>query len=223
MPKHPLDMVDGREVAGDEAGQVVDEASLRALAHPIRWSLIEVLSVEGPATAARCAQIIGQSQGACSFHLRQLARFGLVEHSPTESRRDRPWRLTSIRRSWSGRPTGDAGRDLAAQELSQVFVHRETERIRRWVRDEPQAPTEWRSAAFRTGVLTWMTADELDEMAGALSQLMQTFVDRIEDSERRPFGSTPVRLFTTGFPVFELAPGADGDAATTECEDDRAT
>ncbi len=193
----------------DEDGQVVDEATLRALAHPIRWSLIETLAVEGTATAARCAHILGQSQGTCSFHLRQLARFGLVEEAPTTSKRDRPWRLTSIRQSWQTAPSGDAGRDIAAQKLTQVVVQRETERIREWVRHESQAPAEWRRTAFRTGVLTWMTAAELDELGAELSQLMQRFVDRIEDPTRRPEGSAPVRLFTTGFPVFDLAPNED--------------
>jgi len=195
-------------------GHLADEASLRALAHPIRWALIEALSVEGTATAARCAEIIGQSHASCSFHLRQLARFGLVEQAPTTSRRDRPWRLTSVRQSWSAGPTGDAARDRAAHDLTRVFVHRETERIRRWVGDQASAPIEWRRAAFHTGVLTWLTPAELDEMSDAVSAVMQRYAERIDAPQTRPAGARPVRLFSVGFPVFELGPDT-ADAAVS--------
>lgn len=120
------------------------------MAHPIRWVLIDALTVEGTATATRCAQIVGQSQGSCAFQLRQLARFGIVEEAPTTSRRERPWRLTTVRQSWSGGTSEDPAGDRAAQELSQVFVQRETDRIRRWVRDEGAAPAPWRQVALRT-------------------------------------------------------------------------
>jgi hypothetical protein len=211
IPKNAL----GMAKTGDEPapGEVVDEASLRALAHPIRWALIETLSVEGTATAARCAEIVGESHASCSFHLRQLARFGIVEQAPTTSRRDRPWRLTSVRQSWSAGPTGDPARDRAAQELSRVFVQRETERIRRWVSDRPTAPAKWRRAAFQTGVLTWLTPAELDGLGEAISALMQTYAERIDRPEARPSAARPVRLFTVGFPVFELGPQADRNAA----------
>jgi predicted ArsR family transcriptional regulator len=198
-----------RKELGQAAGHLADEASLRALAHPIRWALIEALSVAGTATAARCAEILGESHASCSFHLRQLARFGLVEQAPTTSRRDRPWRLTSVRQSWSAGPTEDAARDRAAGDLTRVFVHRETERIRRWVGDEVTAPAEWRRAAFHTGVLTWMTPDELDEVSDAVSALMQRYVERIDTPENRPAGARPVRLFSVGFPVLELDPDAE--------------
>lgn len=195
-----------KNALGMANGEFADEASLRALAHPTRWALIEALGVEGTATAARCAELLGQSQASCSFHLRQLARFGVVEEAPTTSKRDRPWRLTSVRQSWSGGPTDDLARDRAAQDLSRVFVHRETERIRRWVQDETAVPSEWRRAAFRSGVLTWMTPDELDELAETVSAVLQTHVDRLEHPERRPPEARPVRLFATGFPVLELDP-----------------
>jgi hypothetical protein len=91
-----------------------------------------VLAVEGSATAARCGELLDESQATCSFHLRQLGRFGLAEQAPSASRRERPWRLRSVRQSWSTEPTGERARDDAAQALNAVFVDRETERIRRW-------------------------------------------------------------------------------------------
>lgn len=91
---------------------------LYALAHPPRWLLIEALTIESPATATRCAELTGESQATCSFHLRQLARYGFVEEAPSESKRERPWRLVATTRSWSGRQP-DPVRARAATELSQ--------------------------------------------------------------------------------------------------------
>jgi DNA-binding transcriptional ArsR family regulator len=183
---------------------IADAASLKALSHPLRWSLLEVLALEGSATATRCAELLDESQATCSFHLRQLGRFGFAEQAPSASRRERPWRLRSVRQSWSTETTGERGRDDAAQALTAVFIDRETERIRRWARVAASAPTQWQHAATMTGVLTWMTPAELEEYGAALEELAAKHVDRIEHPERRPPDARPVRLFGVGFPVLEL-------------------
>src|SRR6188472_3238622 len=126
--------------------RITDPQALRALAHPVRLDLIEVLTALGPATAAQCARRLGTSQASCSFHLRQLARYGLVEQAPdTGDRRERPWRLTDPEQSWST----DAG--PAADQLEQVFVQREAERIQRGITNRAQAPQQWRDAGFLGG------------------------------------------------------------------------
>ncbi len=185
---------------------IVDAATLKALAHPLRWSLIEVLAVEGSATAARCAELLDETQATCSFHLRQLGRFGLAEQAPSSSRRERPWRLRSVRQSWSTEPTGEQARDDAARALNAVFVDRETERIRRWSRTSAEAPREWREAASMTGVLSWLTPAELEEYGAQMQALAEKFAERIEHPERRPAEARPVRLFSVAFPVLELDP-----------------
>jgi DNA-binding transcriptional ArsR family regulator len=183
--------------------QPLDAASLRALAHPIRWSLIEALALEGTANATRCAELIGESQATCSFHLRQLARFGLVEEAPSGSKRERPWRLRSVRQSWSNEPSGDRGHDDAVRQLNAVFVDRETERIRRWARQQADAPTEWREASGMTGALAWMTPDELQQFRADFEELALRHLDRVEHPELRPDGARPVRLFGIGFPLLD--------------------
>ena len=183
---------------------ILDAAALKALAHPLRWSLIEVLAVQGTATAARCAELLDESQATCSFHLRQLGRYGLAEQAPSASRRERPWRLRSVRQSWSTEPTGEVARDDAAKALDAVFVDRETERIRRWSRTSAAAPAQWRKAASMTGVLTWLTPDELADYNAQMQALAEKYVARIEHPERRPAEARPVRLFSVGFPVLEL-------------------
>ncbi len=70
-----------------------DPRSLRALAHPLRLQLLGLLRADGPATASQLAARTGQSSGATSYHLRQLAEFGFVQDAEDRGNaRDRWWR-----------------------------------------------------------------------------------------------------------------------------------
>src|SRR5258708_12496804 len=70
--------------------RITDPKALRALAHPIRMSLIGLLRTEGPLTATRAAELLGESSASCSFHLRQLAKYGMAEKAPGGQPRERP-------------------------------------------------------------------------------------------------------------------------------------
>jgi DNA-binding transcriptional ArsR family regulator len=83
--------------APDQRGQdgvTPDARSLRGLAHPLRLQLLGLLRVDGPATATQLAVRTGQSSGATSYHLRQLAAYGFIveDAERTTGRRDRYWR-----------------------------------------------------------------------------------------------------------------------------------
>ena len=58
---------------------VTDLDALRALAHPERSAILKLLMAGRPRTATECAAVVGASPSACSYHLRQLERFGFVE------------------------------------------------------------------------------------------------------------------------------------------------
>ncbi|MFF2624924.1 winged helix-turn-helix domain-containing protein [Kitasatospora griseola] len=60
--------------------------------HPVRIALLDLLAEAGTVTSTGAAARLGLSSGLCSFHLRQLARYGLVEEVP-QGGRARPWRL----------------------------------------------------------------------------------------------------------------------------------
>jgi len=182
--------------------EIVDPAAMRALAHPLKWTLMDVLLVEGPATATRCAELIGESQANCSFHLRQLARYGLVEAAPTASKKERPWRLTSTDQSWSAIQP-DERRTRAVAELERVFVEHEMTKLMRWERTAATYPKAWRAAALRSAAQTWLTDSELADLGRQITELMQTYRDRLSDPTKRPPGSRPVRLLAVGYPLPE--------------------
>lgn len=73
-----------------------DPRILRAIAHPTRNRILAELHASGAMRAADIARMLGIPANQASFHLRQLAKYGLVEEAPEEARdkRDRVWRLT---------------------------------------------------------------------------------------------------------------------------------
>ena len=73
---------------------VEDPRILRAIAHPMRNRILGELSAAGHLRAADVAEVLGIPANQASFHLRQLAKYGLVELAPELARdgRDRVWR-----------------------------------------------------------------------------------------------------------------------------------
>ncbi|MGY0017968.1 helix-turn-helix domain-containing protein [Streptomyces sp. YJ-C3] len=61
--------------------------------HPVRVALLDLLAELGTVTSSQAATRLGYSSGLCSFHLRQLARHGLIEEASHSGGRVRPWRL----------------------------------------------------------------------------------------------------------------------------------
>lgn len=72
-----------------------DPRILRAVAHPTRNRILSELYAGGPLRAADLARSLDVPANQASFHLRQLAKYGLVEEAPdaARDRRDRVWRL----------------------------------------------------------------------------------------------------------------------------------
>ena len=95
---------------------VHDPRVLRAIAHPVRVRVLDELGAAGPSRAADIARTLGIPANQASFHLRQLAKYGLVVEAPEAARdgRDRVWRaahdegLTINTRELSAAPGGPA-------------------------------------------------------------------------------------------------------------------
>jgi DNA-binding transcriptional ArsR family regulator len=71
-----------------------DPKILRAIAHPARSRILDELHASGPLRAADVARLLDVPANQASFHLRQLAKYGLVEPAPELAKdgRDRVWR-----------------------------------------------------------------------------------------------------------------------------------
>jgi DNA-binding MarR family transcriptional regulator len=189
--------------------QITDPRALRALAHPLRLELVELLGALGQATAAACARRLATSQASCSFHLRQLAKYGFVEQAPpSEDSRERPWRLTDLEQSWSA----DAG--PAADQLERVFVQREADRILASLAAAGDAPTAWQKASFVGGVTIPVTVEELESIRAGLRSALEPYVRRLSDRTGWPADTRFVRFLLAGTPL-TLADSTDPDPEET--------
>lgn len=191
-----------------ELRKVDDARTLRALAHPVRIALIEALSLGGAMTATELAEEIGESPTTCSFHLRQLARYGFVEEAGGGKGRARPWRMTSIGMEI---PTvDDPETTIAGATLARLFRERQLDRYRTWRETNATYPLRWREAAGDSELVFYMTAEELKQLNAELRALVgPRFQERLTDPSLRPAGAVPVEMLIFSYPI--RLPPADSD------------
>lgn len=183
-----------------------DPKALRALAHPLRWQLIDLLGSEGSATATRCAEVLGESVASCSYHLGMLAKYGYVEEAGRAGR-EKPWRLASTRQDLG--PAGlDAEGELAAEAATEAFLEHEFARTRQRYRRRSIEPGPWRPALL--GQSVWLTEQEYAAAKAELFAVLERYRrDRdFLDPAQRPAGSREARLFIAA----SVAPPGTGAA-----------
>jgi hypothetical protein len=168
--------------------------ALRALAHPLRWDLIDLLGAEESVTATRCAQVLGESVASCSYHLGILAKYGFIELVPDRPGKEKPWRLISNRQDLSAAGLDDEGA-LAAEAATEAFLDHELARMKQRLRRRDLEPEAWRKASTLSGTSTWMTAAELRAVSEELQRVLDCHADREDDPALRPPGARQVRLF----------------------------
>lgn len=168
-----------------------DPQRIRALSHPVRLRLLELLD-DGPATATECATAIGESVASCSFHLRMLAKYGWIE--PAERRgREKPWALVTHGRDVRPTPDDpDSVRTVAA--MAAVWLEHEVEHVRTFLAAAPHEPDEWVQASTLYESKAWATAEELAELSRTVQRLTDLFDERRDDPTKRPPGARPIRV-----------------------------
>jgi DNA-binding transcriptional ArsR family regulator len=184
-----------------EIREITDARTLRALAHPVRIALVEALSLDGPMTATEVGARIGESPTTCSFHLRQLSKYGFVEEAGGGKGRARPWKMTSIGMRF-GTHDDDAETEIAAGVLGQLVRERQLERYWNWRRDRSSYPKTWRNAASDSEFVMYMTAAELKQLNDEIvSMLVPLYRERLENRSLRPAGAVPVEILMFAYPI----------------------
>src|SRR5512132_1293034 len=130
----------------EDRRQIRDVRTLAALAHPVRTALLSHLMAGGPRTASECAAVVGASPSNCSWHLRHLARFGLVERAgASNDGRERPWRATATGLDFSQVEQDPQPATRAAlQTLAAVQMEEAARLGRSYLRGEDELPEQWR-------------------------------------------------------------------------------
>lgn len=189
---------------GRSVKRLTDPRALRALAHPIRMLLVGLLRIEGPLTATRAGQLLGESSASCSFHLRQLAKYGLVEEAGGGKGRERPWQATAMFTQWP-EVADEPEVAAAASLLSSVVAERYFDEAMRWLEARPGEPEEWQQAAHFGDTYLYVTAAELAELGDQVRALVDKYLDRQLRPELRPPGSRLVTFLHLAFPMMNVA------------------
>jgi DNA-binding transcriptional ArsR family regulator len=155
---------------------VRDPVVMRAMAHPARLAILERLSRGSTATATECAQLVGLSPSATSYHLRALARAGLVEEAPNRGDgRERVWRGVPFGLSIVTSPDDSAEEKSAAHDLWKVMLAWDQEQLDRFFRQADSLPQEWNDAAGITRAQLVMTAEEVSRLFAEVNELFNRY------------------------------------------------
>jgi predicted ArsR family transcriptional regulator len=195
--------MDEEQVTGRSITRLDNAMALRAYAHPVRMKLILALRTRGPLTATQAGRLLGESSGTCSFHLRQLAKYGLVEETGEGTGREKPWRATTTSTNWDNvQQTPEA--TAAASLLSEVLAESYFAALMRWLEVRSGESEEWQQAAFIGDRVLWVTADELAQIGRELSAIVDRYFERQVNPELRPPGARLATYLHLGFPNVTL-------------------
>ena len=176
-----------------------DPRVLRAMAHPFRLTLLDLVERRGTLTSAEASEATGQSTASCSFHLRQLAKYGYLEPAEARDGRERPWRRAAAGERVGAAAPADATR--VATEVSKVVVDRLADEARAWLDAHAELPKRWRDAALLDDELLYLTPTELRRLSRAVTGLLAGYRARTGDASVRPRGANAVRAAALLFPL----------------------
>jgi DNA-binding transcriptional ArsR family regulator len=180
-----------RNMAFEGPRELTDPRAMRAMAHPVRLALMEALNDAGTLTATEAAERVGESPSNCSFHLRQLAKYGFVEEAEGGTGRQRPWR--TVRTGFSMTDVHeDPETALAAHTLARVVQERWLERARVGLAQRSGLPDEWRLVTGVDQFTLYVTPEEMKAFNDEMLERLDRYRERIADPSKRPEGSRPI-------------------------------
>lgn len=180
--------------------RLTDPRALRAYAHPVRMKLVGLLRTEGPLTATRAGELLGESSGTCSFHLRQLAKYGLVEEAGGGTGREKPWRAAAMLTDWDA--IADTPELAAATGLlNTVIAEQYFEQLMRWLEAGGHEAPQWQRAALFGDRMLYLTAGELEDLGRRVLELVDEYFERQVNPGLRPPGARLVTYLHLAFPA----------------------
>jgi DNA-binding transcriptional ArsR family regulator len=177
---------------------LTDPDVLETLAHPVRLDVLTYLIADGPATASQCARAVGDTPSNCSYHVRMLARHGLVEAVTSSDGRTRPWRatITGFAIDPDPDPATPGGRGAAA--VMAASVASDQRRLRDYLEHRDRVSPAWREADVYAGYTLRVTPDELRSLAAQLDALIRPLIAALR--EDAPTGAELVTVGLSAFP-----------------------
>ena len=188
----------------------IDPASLKALAHPLRVQILEMLSRYGAQTACSLGELLGESSGSTSYHLRQLAKHDFVREVEGKG---------TARERWWERPRGaievsspELASSPATQEASRL-VNREFEQRRQAVLADFMAhgadtlDRDWLEAATVSTANVRMNEEQLGAYTRAMEAYSYRLLEEIRGEGERA-DARPVQIHFNAFPILGVPASA---------------
>ncbi|MFD5740944.1 helix-turn-helix domain-containing protein [Streptomyces massasporeus] len=183
----------------EPAPRLLDARSLRGLAHPLRMQLLVALRHGGPATASQLAEKLGESSGATSYHLRQLAAHGFVADDPERGKgRERWWKAVDqgirIDETLIKDPDPTVRGAVALLRYEMANLH--TRELATWLGTTGDWGEDWDGATDLSDFALRLTPELARELVDKMHELIQSYRPLPEDTT----GAETVRIHTHVFP-----------------------
>jgi DNA-binding transcriptional ArsR family regulator len=200
--------------ADERVERTLDMESLKGLAHPLRVQILDALSVHGAATASGLAERLGESSGATSYHLRQLAKHGFVREVEGKGvGRERWWERVPGGIQLSAYELEQSPAALAASHLVLAEWERNRSRLLGDFLDRgfQELPEHWVKASAVATANLRLTAEQLESITKRWDEVVDTMIEQYRGQEGP--GTRPVQIHFNAFPVMD---GAETPLETTE-------
>lgn len=200
---------DETPATGEDAPQrterVLDAGALRALAHPLRVKIYDILSQYGAQTASSLAERLGESSGSTSYHLRALAKQDLIREVTDQGNgRERWWERPVGGVSFANAeaiktPSGRAATQIVMTEAMRNRQEQLLEFIERGLMD---GESDWQEGSMISTATARLTPQQSKELSERLMAIIDEYVDkyRFQTGE----GVRPVTIRSDVFPLPDL-------------------
>ncbi|MET9606050.1 helix-turn-helix domain-containing protein [Streptomyces sp. NPDC006512] len=160
--------------------RTLDARSLRGLAHPLRMRMLAALRLNGPATASQLAERLGESSGATSYHLRQLAAHGFVEDAPEHGKgRERWWKAShdgtrfDETLMYDDNPETRGAADAFLHEIATIHA----QEANTWIGDAHNWTKEWRTASDLSDFTLRLTPEQTLDLIHKVHEVINSYRD----------------------------------------------
>ncbi|GAA1516128.1 helix-turn-helix domain-containing protein [Sphaerisporangium rubeum] len=158
------------------SARALDAHTLKSFAHPTRLRLYELLDAGGPSTATRLAEHLHENTGVTSYHLRELAKHGMIEQVPGLGKgKEKYWRVTPGGYSVGPPPDDEPETASAIEILTDHVVHHRATELTRWREEESTLPPEWKEAGGLSRRSLRLTPEETITLSHQIQEILTTY------------------------------------------------
>ncbi|MFI6295035.1 winged helix-turn-helix domain-containing protein [Nonomuraea sp. NPDC050790] len=150
---------------------------MKSFAHPLRLRLYELLEEHGPSTATQLSGHVGENTGSTSYHLRELAKHGMIEVAEGMGRgKEKYWRVTPGGFGYGSPDDASDSEALGAiQVLLRDLVRQRGAELERWLAEEADTPREWVEASGLARRSLRLTTEESIAMRDAVMEVIEPY------------------------------------------------